>query len=318
MATNKVLKGSTKRKIKVFAILLTCSFAAWFISQLSETYTDKVTFDLIYTRLPDSLMLMGASHKEATLTVRGSGWQFLGSRFSSKNLNISLEKVYYNGVRYYLREQDYRQQLSSVLPGDMSIVQIDADTLFFDFSRLVKKKVPVIPDIHLELAQNYLLEQQPRVFPDSVVLIGPAQELDTVREIRTVLLELTGLSDSFERMLLLDKPAALANTNMGVSEVQVRGEVFRFSEKILDIPVEVIGLPAGTQIRTFPDKVEVLCKARLETLKEISPSDFRIVVNLEEMQENSAFLPVHLEHQPEGIPSIQLLQQQVEYILKRE
>ncbi len=318
MGAKKVLKGSTKRKIKVFAVLLTSSFLAWLISQLSETYTDQITFRLNYVHVPDSLLLMNASQKDVTLTVRGSGWKFLGSRFSSGTLDIDLSKVTLNKNRFFLRERDYMEQLASAIPQAMSIVRVNSDTLYFDFSRLVSKKVPVVPALELNLAQNFLLEKELEVVPDSIILTGPEQELDTLREVKTELLELNDVSESFTRTLQLVRPETLQQTRLNVGEVRLSAVVFRFSEKILDVPVDVINLPEGTQIRTFPNTVEVLCKARLEKLKEITATDFRAEANLEEVQDNSAFLQVRLVHQPEGIPSIQLLQRQVEYILKRE
>ncbi len=298
--------------------MLTCSFVAWLISQLSETYTDDITYTLNYVNPPDSLMLMDSSRDEITLTVRGSGWKFLGTRFSSGTLDVDLSRVSYNRGRYYLRERNYREQLAKALPESMNIVQMDADSLLLNFSRLVKKKVPVVPGVKLQLAQNYLLESDLEVVPDSITLTGPEQELDTIREIRTEQVELREVSERVVRSLKLEKPATLSNTKYSIGEVQVRAEVFRFSEKILDIPVEVINLPEGARVKTFPNSVEVLCKARLETLKGINPGDFRVVADMEEVQEDSPFIPLQMIRRPDGVPSIQMMQLQVEYILKRE
>ena len=318
MTAKKSLKGSTKRKIKVFTILLTCSFIAWLMTQLSETYTDDITLDLNYIGVPDSLMLMNTSHDKVILKVRSSGWQFLGTRFSSSTVDIDLSKVAYSRSRYFLKEQNFRDQLSATLPNAMTIIQMDTDTLFFDFSRLVSKKIPVMPDIDLQLAQNYLMDGDIRVTPDSVTLNGPEQELDTMTEVRTEHIELNEVSGNLERSVRLIKPETLQNTTFDKNEVDISANIFRFSEKILDIPVEVINLPEGTQIRTFPNSIEVLCKARLEQLKDLSPADFRVVADLKDVQENSSYLPVRLIQSPEGIPGIQLLQVQIEYILKRE
>jgi len=318
MAAKKVLKGATKRKVKVFVVLLVSSFVAWLISQLSEIYTERITFELEFTNVPDSLMLMSASSNEVRLTVRGSGWQFLGSRFSSGQLSIDLGEVVNSNSKYYLREQNYRDQVASALPEAMSIVQMDTDTIFFDFSRLIDKKIPVEPDLKLQLAQNYLLEGEIEVIPDSIVVRGPAQELDTLMQVFTERIELTDVSENLERTLKLIRPVSLANTRFEIEEVKVKADVFRFSEKILDVPVEVVNLPEETQVRTFPNSVEVLCKARLDQLKELSPSDFRVVADLQEVQENSTFLPIRLVQKPEDVPNAQLLQVQVEFILKRE
>lgn len=312
------MKGATKRKVKVFAILLFCSFAAWLISKLSETYTERITFELIFTNSPDTLMLMNSSKKDITLDVRGSGWQFLSSRFTSGELAIDLGKVAYNNQNFYLPNQDYRDQIDAALPGDMTIVQMADETLLLYFSRLVSKKLPVEPNVGIDLAQNYLLEGPLKILPDSVVLTGPEQELDTLLKVYTEQMQLTEIDGSILRTLKLVKPQSLLNTKYNVQEVQLSADVFRFSEKILKIAIEVVNLPEGTQIRTFPNNVEILCKARLEILKDLSPSDFKVIADLKEAQENSSFLPIRLVKQPERVPSAQLLQDRVEFILKRE
>lgn len=318
MTAKKALKGATKRKVKVFVILLICSFGAWLISQLSETYTERITFELSFTNAPDSLMLMNASEKEITLSVRGSGWQFLSSRFTSGELPIDLSKVSYARQEYFLPNQSYRDQIEAALPANMTVVQMGDDTLFLNFSRLVSKKIPVYPNVGIQLAQNYLLDGPLKVVPDSVVLTGPEQELDTLERIYTEQTELTGIDESFSRTLKLVQPESLTNTRFDVGEIQLSAEVFRFSEKIFEVAVDVINLPEGTQIRTFPNSVEVLCKARLEVLKDLTAADFKAIADLEEVKENSAFLRVRLVGQPEGVPSSQLLQDRVEFILKRE
>lgn len=312
------MKGATKRKVKVFLILLVCSFGAWLISKLSETYTERITFELIFTNSPDTLMLMNSSEKEITLDVRGSGWQFLSSRFTSGELTIDLERVAYNDKNFYLPNQDYRDQIEAALPGDMSIVQMADETLLLYFSRLISKKLPVEPNVGIDLAQNFLLEGPLRILPDSVVLTGPQQELDTLVKVYTEKVELTEIDGNISRTLKLVKPQSLLNTSYNIEQVQLSADVFRFSEKILEIAVEVVNLPEGTQIRTFPNNVEVLCKAKLEILKDLAPTDFKVIADLKEAQENSSFLPIRLVKQPERVPSAQLLQNRVEFILKRE
>jgi len=318
MAAKQVLKGATKRKAKVFLIFLFCSFLAWLVSKLSDKHTDRATFELVYNNIPDSLFFLGASKDNITITARGSGWQFLGSRFSTRKLSIDLIEMSYRGNKYFMTEPVYRKQIESKLPEAMTILQMDQDTLFFDFSSMISKKVPVRADVTIELAQNYLMYGDVQLSPDSVILRGPLQEIDTINEARTEALVLTDVTDSVNRTLHFLKPSDLIHAVYEPQTVLLSATVFRFSEKIIQVPVEVANLPEGTQIRTFPNTVEVLCKASAERLKEVVPSDFRIIADLADIKEDSPFLPLYLMQQPDSLPSVQMRQSQVEFILKRE
>lgn len=318
MAAKQVLKGSTKRKVKVFVILLFCSFLAWLVSKLSDTHTDRATFELVYSNIPDSLYFLGASKDNLTISAKGSGWQFLGSRFTTRKLSIDLNEMSYGGNKFFLTAPVYRKQIESKLPDAMTILQMDQDTLFFDFTRMISKKIPVRADITIDLAQNYLMERELELYPDSVVLRGPLQEIDTINEAHTEAVVLSDVTDSFKRTLQLLQPSDLVHAVYEEQSITISATVFRFSEKIFQVPVEVANLPEGTQIRTFPNTVEVLCKARVERLKEIVPSDFRIIADLADVKEDSPFLPLYLIQQPDSLPSVQIRQSQVEFILKRE
>ncbi len=318
MAVKRSMNGSTKRRSKIFLIFLLCSFAIWLISKLSENYTDKAKFDLVYVNVPDTLLLTGASKDQIDVTIRASGWQFLGFNFKTKEIPIDLSTLQLNGSKYFAPQETYGNQIMEKLPGSMTLLQMDSDTLFFDFDPIISKVVPVTSQLQVDLAQNYLLDGSLEVAPDSVMIRGPSQEIDTIKTIKTVAVKLTDVSENFTRTLSLIKSDSLKNTVFVQSEVTVSGYVFRFSEQVIQIPVEVVNLPSGMQIRTFPATVGVLCKAKVEELKSLDPNEFRIVADFKEAKEDSQFLRLELVRHPENIPNIQLLDSQIEFILKRE
>ncbi len=113
-------------------------------------------------------------------------------------------------------------------------------------------------------------------------------------------------------------PEELKNSELSEKKVRISGNVFRFSEKVIKIPVEVINLPEGTQIKTFPNTIEVLCKARIDRLKDISPLDFKVVANFQEQRGKNQNLQVSLIEKPNDVYSVQLMKNEVEFILKRQ
>lgn len=314
----KIKSGLQRRKVKIFLVFLSCSFLIWLVSKLSETHTDRTSFILEYVNSPDSLLLANASKNKIDVRIRASGFQFLSYNFKNKVVRIDLSQVAKDGATYYISEQTYRKQIERQLPAAMTLLEIDSDTLFITFFSVLVKKVPVVPNINISLGQNYLMEDEITLKPDSITLRGPKNEIDSIRHIATVATALTELSGNFTNTIALHIPEALEYTTYSAKEVIVSGKVFRFSEKIIKVPIGVVNLPEGTEIKTFPNSMGVLCKAKIDRLKELDPSDFRITADYNAVRSNSQLLELELNNKPESIHSAELLENQVEFILKRE
>src|SRR5690606_25980201 len=116
-----------------------------------------------------------------------------------------------------------------------------------------------ISKVRIDLEQNYLLDGKLIISPDSIAVKGPSKELDTITAVWTEAKELNGINSDFSAHVPLHKFKALQNTVFSTDSVRISAKVYRFSEKVIDVPVEVINLPKDVEIKTFPDKVPVLC-----------------------------------------------------------
>jgi YbbR domain-containing protein len=221
-------------------------------------------------------------------------------------------------TKFFITPTDLKKQLESQLSGTINLLEVDRDTLFIDFYKVELKEVPITPNIKLVPAQNYILDSQLQIEPPIISITGPKKELDFISSISTSEVELNEITEGFSVVVDLVTPEEIPNSQLSVKKVRISGKVFRFSEKILEIPVEVINLPEGTQIKTFPSTISVICKARIERLRDISPSDFKIVANFQEHKGNDQNLLVQLIEKPGDVYSVQLLKNDVEFILKRQ
>ena len=318
MEQKDIKRSNDKRKINIFLIFLLCSFLAWLVSRLSETYVDRTTFDLEYINVPDSLLLADNSFKNVDVRLRASGFQFLGFYYNRKKIKIDLSTMANNQSDFYVTQLDLRKQIESQLSASMTLLELDRDTLFIDFYKVESKEVPITPNISLNPAQNYLVDGKLKIEPSLISITGPKKELDIVNSISTTEVELNEISEDFSIVVDLVLPEELKNSVLTIKKVRISGNVFRFSEKLLEIPVEVINLPEGTQIKTFPSTIAVLCKARIDRLKDINPLDFKVVADFQEHRGDNQNLQVSLIEQPNDVYSVQLMMNEVEFILKRQ
>jgi hypothetical protein len=79
----------------------------------------------------------------------------------------------------------------------------------------------------------------------------------------------------------------------------------------------VINLPEGAEIKTFPASIPVLCKARIDRLKDLDADDFRLTADYDSLKKSQSYLEVRLEQIPKQLHSAQLLEERIEFILKR-
>lgn len=317
----KIKKGLKKRKVKLFFVFLLCSFLAWFVSNLSETYTSGTTFDLNFTRIPEDKLLLSASKEKLDVKLEAVGFQFLRFNFGNKDVDIDLSTVSESEGRYFVTPDQFQQQIEKQLSNSMRLIQIVDDTLFFEFDALLTKEVPVEPDIELDLNQNYFLEGQIRVDPPMITITGPSNEVDTIVSLTTPRMELNDLSSDFSQTTIITIPDSLINSTFSHKNVVVSGVVAKFSEKIIAVPVQVLNLPAAMTIQTFPEEIEILCKASVSNLKTIRSSDFRVVADYKQVtgaNQRQKTLSLTLQKKPKNVFDATLIQDKVAYILKNK
>lgn len=273
---------------------------------------------MYYENSPDSLVLLGNPPENLPVRIRAVGFRILQYQLSPKRVAVDLAESQKSSGRYFIEPQIYRRQVERQLTDGIAILEMPSDTLFFEFQQLRSRTVPVVADLDLELAQNYMMDTAVELNPPNIHLLGPPGEIDSIGSIRTRKLSLKGVRESLDREVDLVLPAGLSHTNFSTRQVRIRAEVFRFSESVVDVPVEVVNLPANQEVRTFPGTVGVLCKGRIEALKDLGPEDFRLVADFEDPDPQSGRLQLELIRQPADVHSAVPLESSVEFIIRSE
>lgn len=311
--------GLKKRKVKVFLIFLLCASLAWLINKLSQTYTSNTTFHITYVNIPSEFLLANTPKKELQVRLKAVGFQFLGYHLKPKEIQLDVSKVMHEDDNYYLTSDQIRIQLEAQLNNYSTLTDFDSDVIHFDFTSLKTKKVPIKALLELTFAANHILEGQTTIEPDSVQISGPKSQIDTIQVIETELLKIDDLNNSFSKDVALKLPKHLNGTTFSNDFVQVTGNVVKFSEQVIEVPVTVINLPAGVKVRTFPELVEVRCQGTLERLKELEIKDFDVVADYSTVSsETGNRLSVRLVRYPKSLNNAIIATNEIEFILRRE
>ncbi|MBO0324212.1 YbbR-like domain-containing protein [Muricauda sp. CAU 1633] len=315
----KVLQGLNQKKVKVFSLFLVCSFLAWFLSNLSETYESRANLTLNYRNLPDSLLLGKNSENVIETKLRTSGFQFLFYNFFKKRVDVDVSQVEYQNGQYILTDAALRKQIDVQLSQNISLLDLDRNRLVVDLYQVASKEIPIRANLGLQFQQNFIMDGVPQITPDHVMVKGPESEIDTLTEILTEPLQLTNLAADFSRDVALVFPKGLDNSIFSVKRVNVSGKVVKFSEKVFETSITVVNSPEGYQVKTFPNAVTVLCKATVERLKSISSSDFEVEADYAQLSgTNNNTLLLTITRKPENVYDVRLSEKTVNFVLEQQ
>lgn len=294
------------------------SSLAWFVGHLAEHYTTDAIFQVAYNNPPDSLLLRDVSKKNIRVSLNASGFQLLLFGLKTKLVHVDLGKLEKTGTKYYVSPLAYKHQIGNQLSKLIQIADIDRDTMFFDFQELYKKKLPVISQVEMDLEQHYLLDKNLKLVPDSIVVIGPKEEISGLTQIETAKILISPVRPNFSQELALQLPEDLKNTTYSNRKVKIVGEIFKFSERIIQVPIQVHNLPQGVSVRTFPETASILCRDRLDVLKGLQESDFEVSADYAQLKETGDnILQLKLTRKMDSINVVQLKDDQVEFILMK-
>ncbi|WP_394971562.1 CdaR family protein [uncultured Croceitalea sp.] len=314
----KIINELHKRKVKVFLLFLLCSILAWSVSKFSDSYESRTTFKLKYEQFPDSLLLNNSEVAVFVAKLRASGFQFLSYGLNQKEIKVDLQQIENNGDDYFLTANELKIQMERQLSNTVSLLELEKDTFFIDLYKVVVKEIPIKPNVTIGVAPNHLMEGELELNPKTATIKGPSKEVSKIDNIVTDQLVLSELSGNFSEELILLKPELAKNAILLTKKVEISGKIVEFSEREFNVTIDSKNLPKGYGIKIFPNKIELVCKASIDALKSMKPSDFKVVVDYQSLTNtNNKYLNVRLVNKPENAYSVRLLTNRVEFVLEK-
>lgn len=306
-----------KRKGWFFLMFLTLSAVLWFLIKLSDSYASVVTYNLKYVNAPEGKLLLGKSRNQLRARVQGNGFQLLYAKVLKPTIDIDISETRKGRTFNYLLASDLEDQIKKQ-KRKIDVRRVLTDTLKMSLGVNKKKTLVIIPDTEFVFQKDYGFLDSMYVEPREIWVQGAEDAVDTINEIFTRKVILKNINSNLEIEVPLIKPLKSGNITLETDKVIIKGNVARFSEKIIKLPVMVENIPSDINIRLFPDEIEIVCRAPIDVLKDINRQDFKIVCDYNLRDANSPYLVPEIKSQPSFIKDVRLLQTKVEFLINRK
>lgn len=277
-----------------------------------------VRYPVRFTGYPANYVLVNDTPFFVNALIKGRGYDLLWPRYGIKApLSVDLQgtKISADGSnRYKFTTSSLKRLIQASAGTSVQVTAILPDALYISVSPVHMKKVPVKPVVRLTFAKQYMLCQPYSCIPDSITVTGALSVIDTLQFIPTKTLIISDLKKSCSETVPL---AGNNSLHCQPDKVQITMEVDKFTETSLRIPVQVINLPAGLRMKTFPAEVTISFRICVNHYKEIIPESFIVSVNYRDLKpDTTATLPVYMLQKPDFADNILIAPSEVEFILE--
>lgn len=314
------IKANKKLATYMFFVVLATIF--WFLNALSKEYTTTVNYPVTYKDFPSKKILSNELPPRLKLTVRAKGFDLLRyklSFFQSLNFpvneytNNKMEKVGDNNFLFPTNRMT--SQVATQLSSAISVTHISPDTINFQFSSLIEKKIPVHLNTKLKFEPQFRLAGDVVLKPDSVWVVGAQAIMDSITLVETELLEFKKLNETKTKKIGLVKVEGLSFVQ---KKIEVELPVEQFTEAQKHVSLKVVNLPDSVFLRLFPHEIKLSYLVGLKDYETISVEQFELEVDYSTMDAASNKLKVYLKNSPLNVSNISFYPGEVGYLIEKK
>lgn len=316
--TKAFLLTRRSRETGVFLVFVFISALFWLLQTLNGTFVMPLQVPLLLEGVPENIVVTSELPEAVEVSVRDRGTALMRYVIKPPANPVCVDFSEHDDGslfgRVVLTHSELLPQIKSQLFSSTAIVELLPDTIEYYYSRGIRRRVAVQPcgNVHTN-PLYYLVDLRTR--PDSVMVWGPQEVLDTLTSIHTQSVSLDELTESTDCRVQLQVPRGL---KLEPSEVELTAQVDMFTEKSVSVPIVGTNFPAGHSLRTFPGVVTVKFRVGAKDYKRITADNFVITATYEELAAlpKNDKLRLQLRSLPEGVSQVRIYPEEVDFLIE--
>lgn len=304
MKFNPSYKIVKEKRFRVFMLSLLIAFIAWSIINLSKEYTKTIAVELLAINIPKDALIKNESTTLA-VEVKGSGLSLLKNQLKGLKYQVDMERF-----PEYWKWNYNERQFKSLLPSQLTIVNVIPESVYFNKVKLAQKKVKVVADISVKPQAGFDVSEI-EVKPKEITIYGAASVINELDSVYTEKASFVNVKAPVYGKLALSNDLKLKYTT---DSIQYNYTVERFTQGEFTIPIVVKNAPIGKEVTIFPKQITLQFQSPLSKFSAYNSNQFQVYVDAGKLT-GTKRLKIQVAHTPKGIKNIRLLKNSVTYLL---
>jgi YbbR domain-containing protein len=291
----------------------------WLMNKLSADYLRTVSYSINFYSSGDMRRIFNVE-TDVTAQINMNG--FLAMRYNITEQNtvkIDLsDRIISKTKKNFILSSDIFQKFSEQLGDGKKLISLSPDTVYFTCADLQSKLLPVVSNLQLTFADEYMQSGNIMLKPDSIWITAEQNILDSLTEIHCVAQKYENLNKSVSGILEVDLDK-LNNVSIQQQEIRFKVNVERYSEATITVPLRLNNKPDSLDVMIFPQDIEIKYRANITNLPKIKADDFRLTADFNDFQKSiGGNLKIKIEAKPKSVLQIDLYPNFVEVIVSRK
>jgi YbbR domain-containing protein len=309
------LSAGERRRLSVFFTCLVLAAFAWLLTTLSNPNKYNIKRVLTYKNAPQKRAFHSLQSDSVDITIEGNGWQMLFSRMNDDKTPVTVDLRSLDNGNFVVLSSQLRQINDKDVNHE--ILAINPDTLYFDFSYRMVKRVPVHLVASLKYQQQFAQSNNPIIKPAFVTLTGPANRISKITQWDTDSLIADNVNETIRTKLNMQSVSE-GNMSLYPKAVDVVLPVDEYTEKTLEIPVKLINNHDYYNVKIFPQKVKLTFITSLKKYAETDEKFFEAESDLDLWKlQGYNTLPVKLIRYPPFCKIVSIDPPNIDFIIKK-
>ncbi len=304
------------RNLPVFLLFLCLSTIFWFLQTIQESTEVILAYRLVIEDLPNNVVFTGDVPNQINVTYTSKGWNAFYYKFmrnEEPELVVNFKDINQKSGKITIDANTLRRAILRKKPQGMTYKSSSPGKIETFYSNGQHKRVPVLFNGHVTTTAGRY-QCGTIILPDSVDIYAPKHIYGSINNIKTENVTYTDLEDTLQTRLALLVPRG---AKVIPDSVDVNICVDIFTDKTLQATVYSENVPHNKLIRTFPLKVNITFLVSATLYNDITADDFLLVIDYNELKNDSKRCRVHVRQKPSGIRNLRISPETIEYIIEQ-
>ena len=253
--------------------------------------------------------------QQVDFQITASGFEILYSKFKRISILIPLRDFHHLGAKnVVVPESELSKLIQNELEHNVELKKINQSNLIVGLDGIVSKSVPVFSNVKINFKNGFLALDSLIILPDSVLVSGPEDMLRDIITVETELFSLENVEQDIVDVVPLIKPPN-KKIKIKPTNVQIAMKVAEFAQKSIVLPVNVINLPKGINIKLIPASCTIIFNVSVRDFNSITENDFKLVCDFSERNKDENFMIPKLTIKPDAIKNIEFETKKIDYLI---
>jgi|SRR5690554_225374 len=310
-----LLNKYKNNRLKLFLFFLLVAGIFWVLTKFSREFTTSMVATIDYQSIPETAALAKDNPKELSFDLTANGFEILFYKFKKPSLNIQVADYYQKDKGgFTLSRNEVLKLISNSFNRYLEVKNLSLDQLNVKLDRIVLKKVKVKPKTDIAFKNGFKALDSIVLIPDSVTISGPESSLKSIKFVKTKTLTLKNIDKNISETVAIISPADEV-VAIKPSSVNLQWTVAEFSQGKFNLPVEVINLPPGKELKLVPQIVSVTFDIALQEFAGITMENFKVVCDYSQRNKEENFMLPKLIKKPDGAVNIAIEPKKIDFFV---